>query len=233
MTTRSVLLVGHRFECIRFGSQALILRTSDGLEELASIAYELWNAKPGNIEDVCHAKRELVIFFTGSIEETLSCLQDWRPSYKKVHPTQYTLPVCFDLGLDWEAYLTQKKLPSRKVVIDKLCSQNFCLSMLGFLPGFLYFNGLPEELAIKRKAEPVTKLPAGSIAIGGNYLGMYGVSSPGGWHVIGLCPLSSIDTSLDPPLPFVPGDTFNIQEIDLERYKVLQSINIWDYAERD
>jgi allophanate hydrolase subunit 1/allophanate hydrolase subunit 2 len=56
--------------------------------------------------------------------------------------------------------------------------------MLGFLPGFAYLHGLPEELSLPRRA-PRPRVPAGSVAIAAGYSGIYPSASSGGWHLLG------------------------------------------------
>lgn len=57
--------------------------------------------------------------------------------------------------------------------------------MIGFVPGFPYLGGLPKELAVPRKDTPRVSIPAGSVAVGGGQTGVYPMSVPGGWRIIG------------------------------------------------
>lgn len=45
--------------------------------------------------------------------------------------------------------------------------------------GFPYFGGLPEKLAMPRRAEPRLLVPAGSVGIGGAQTGIYPLATPG------------------------------------------------------
>lgn len=62
--------------------------------------------------------------------------------------------------------------------------RDYHVAMMGFLPGFAYLRGLPDELCIPRRA-PRPRVPAGSVAIAGGYGGIYPFASPGGWHLLG------------------------------------------------
>jgi len=53
---------------------------------------------------------------------------------------------------------------------------------------------------------PSGRVPAGSIAIGGDQTGIYPVDSPGGWRIIGRTPLSLFDPRNDPPALLAMGD---------------------------
>jgi KipI family sensor histidine kinase inhibitor len=68
-------------------------------------------------------------------------------------------------------------------------SAEYLVYFLGFSPGFPYLGGMPAAIATPRLATPRTHVPAGSVAIGGDYTGIYPVASPGGWRIIGRTPL--------------------------------------------
>jgi KipI family sensor histidine kinase inhibitor len=81
------------------------------------------------------------------------------------------------------------------------------VAFLGFAPGFAYCVGLPEELATPRLVTPRTRVPAGSLAIGGSYTGIYPSETPGGWRLIGRSSAKLFDPAADPPTLFLPGDS--------------------------
>ena len=55
----------------------------------------------------------------------------------------------------------------------------------GFAPGFAYLVGGDPRLAVPRRAEPRTRVPAGSVGLAGEFSGVYPRESPGGWQLIG------------------------------------------------
>ena len=78
--------------------------------------------------------------------------------------------------------------------------------MLGFAPGFAYLGGLPESLATPRRAEPRTAVPAGSVGIGGSQTGIYPLTTPGGWQIVGRTSLTLFDPRRTPPTLLAIGD---------------------------
>lgn len=70
-------------------------------------------------------------------------------------------------------------------VIRAHSAARYTVAFLGFLPGFAYLLGLPPALATPRRADARTRVPAGSVAIGGAQTGVYPVEGPGGWQIIG------------------------------------------------
>jgi KipI family sensor histidine kinase inhibitor len=55
----------------------------------------------------------------------------------------------------------------------------------GFAPGFAYLIGGDGRLEVPRQSEPRTRVPAGSVALAGEFTGVYPRESPGGWQLIG------------------------------------------------
>ncbi len=55
----------------------------------------------------------------------------------------------------------------------------------GFAPGFAYLVGGDSRLTVPRRSEPRTRVPAGSVALAGEFSGIYPRDSPGGWQLIG------------------------------------------------
>lgn len=119
------------------------------------------------------------------------------------------LPVSFNDHPDWQAVQAFTGL-SKSNIIQKLCAAEYTIAMFGFLPGFTYMTGLVSELHIPRKTIPAKYVPANSIAIGGKYLGIYAIDSPGGWHVVGQTPLSILQLPELPPVKFKVGDTVKL-----------------------
>ncbi|AXK71941.1 allophanate hydrolase subunit 1 [Lysobacter sp. TY2-98] len=83
---------------------------------------------------------------------------------------------------------------------------DYTVAMLGFAPGFPYLLGLDPQLSTPRLDSPRTRVPAGSVAIGGAQTGLYPHGGPGGWNLIGRTDLVLFDARRDPPALLMPGD---------------------------
>ncbi|MFE7775946.1 5-oxoprolinase subunit PxpB [Streptomyces sp. NPDC057445] len=81
----------------------------------------------------------------------------------------------------------------------------FHVAFCGFAPGFGYLTGLDERFAVPRRATPRTSVPAGSVALGGPYTGVYPRSSPGGWQLIGTTDVTLWDPAREPAALLSPG----------------------------
>ena len=68
---------------------------------------------------------------------------------------------------------------TEREVVALHSGQPYRIYMLGFLPGFPYLGGLDERLHTPRLSTPRTRIPAGSVGIGGKQTGVYPMESPG------------------------------------------------------
>jgi KipI family sensor histidine kinase inhibitor len=89
----------------------------------------------------------------------------------------------------------------------------FVSTFCGFSPGFAYLSGLPERLQVPRRDNPRTSVPAGSVALAGEFCAVYPRTSPGGWQIIGRTAASLWDPSADPPTLLQPGTSVRFVQI--------------------
>jgi KipI family sensor histidine kinase inhibitor len=75
----------------------------------------------------------------------------------------------------------------------------------GFAPGFAYLVGGDPRLAVPRRSEPRTKVPAGSVGLAGEFSGVYPRQSPGGWQLIGRTDAVLWDVGRPQPALLMPG----------------------------
>jgi len=70
----------------------------------------------------------------------------------------------------------------------------------------VYMMGFNDALIMPRLETPRTHVPAGTVAIAGSQTGIYSITSPGGWRLIGWTPLQLFDPHSETPFLFAPGD---------------------------
>jgi KipI family sensor histidine kinase inhibitor len=121
---------------------------------------------------------------------------------------------------DWPFIETHLK-KSRDEIIKCHTESIHTIEMYGFLPGFAYMKNGTYSFEIPRKTIPETKLPKGTVALAGNYTGIYPVDSPGGWQVIGRCPIKIFTPSADNKVKFEVGTSVQFKAITHEEYKIL------------
>lgn len=130
------------------------------------------------------------------------------------------IPVCYggEFGEDLPDVAAHAGL-SEEEVIRLHSEKEYNIYMLGFLPGFPYLGGLDPRLHTPRLANPRTKIPAGSVGIGGEQTGIYPLDSPGGWRLIGRTPLKLYDPDREEPFPYQAGDYIRFVPITREEYE--------------
>lgn len=132
------------------------------------------------------------------------------------------IPVAYggEHGPDLTEMAALVGLPSDEVV-RRHAGGDYRVACLGFSPGWAYLLGLPPELAVPRRSEPRTRIPVGSVAVGGAQTGVYPLESPGGWRLIGRTPLAMFDPERDEPFLLRQGDKVRFAPIDAGRFAEL------------
>jgi biotin-dependent carboxylase-like uncharacterized protein len=96
---------------------------------------------------------------------------------------------------------------------ERHAGQPWQAAFAGFAPGFVYLaGGHPSFRAIPRRPTPRTRLPAGSVALAGDFSAVYPAASPGGWQLIGVTDLPMWDLRRAEPAYVQPG--FQVQFTD-------------------
>ncbi|PKM82666.1 MAG: allophanate hydrolase [Firmicutes bacterium HGW-Firmicutes-14] len=201
------------------GDNALVIfyNTGDYIpESLVQKDYlKLNRAKPDWITDIVPCYSNIGIYFRHddiTVEEVweyiTSRLKEQRLPEAEYKENKVAVPVYYggEFGPDLPHLAGQLGMPPEEI-IKIHSSALYKVVNIGFLPGFPYLAGLPKKLAVARKKTPSLKVPAGSVAIAGNYTGIYPFESPGGWHIIGRTPLRMFDLNRSEPCLLKPGDT--------------------------
>jgi len=90
-------------------------------------------------------------------------------------------------------------------VIAAHTGQTWTVAFAGFAPGFGYMVGENQLLEVPRRSSPRTAVPAGSVALAGNYSAVYPRRSPGGWQLIGRTGAAMWDLDREQPALAAPG----------------------------
>ncbi|WP_261886183.1 5-oxoprolinase subunit B family protein [Vibrio pomeroyi] len=137
-----------------------------------------------------------------------------------------------ETALDLDRY--QEKGLSLDDIIQHHTSQTYSVSAIGFIPGFAFMSDVVSELALPRQSTPRLSVPKGSIAIADSKTAVYPSDSPGGWNIIGNCPLSLFDHSqlskvnvTQGPLSLLNvGDSVRFKSISKHEFMELRSVEI-------
>ena len=94
---------------------------------------------------------------------------------------------------------------SSEELVRRHLDARYTVAFLGFAPGFAYLIGGDERLRAARLDSPRERVPAGAVALAGEYCAVYPRASPGGWRLIGHTALTMFDARRDPPALATPG----------------------------
>ena len=100
------------------------------------------------------------------------------------------IPVCYEdeFGPDLGRVLKHTGY-DKEELIERHTSGMYLVYFMGFSAGFPYIGGMDASLATPRIETPRKAVPTGSVGIAGQQTGMYPLSTPGGWNLIGRTPL--------------------------------------------
>ena len=133
---------------------------------------------------------------------------------------EVTLPVCYggSHGPDLEAVAAFAGCsPEEAAALHH--GATYRVYMLGFLPGFAYMGSVDPRIAVPRRSRPRLRVPAGSVGIARFQTGVYPVEAPGGWHLIGRCPLRTFDPGASNPFLLQPGCAVRFAPITEAEYR--------------
>ncbi|KKW69308.1 hypothetical protein AAV94_00345 [Lampropedia cohaerens] len=126
---------------------------------------------------------------------------------------QIEIPVRYE-GQDLEA-LAERLGMSVAQLIECHTSCEYQAAFAGFAPGFVYLAGNPFGQSIPRLASPRTRVPAGSVAVAGDFSAIYPKDSPGGWQLLGVTPCQMWDMRRSEPVLLRPG--MRVRFVDMAR----------------
>ncbi len=135
-------------------------------------------------------------------------------------PDIIELPICYhpDLGPDL-AHVAKVHDLTPEEVVEIHTTPLYPIYMIGFTPGFPYLGGLPERLHTPRLSSPRTHVPSGSVGIANNQTGIYPIASPGGWQLIGQCPVKLFDPHSEEPILLRAGSLLKFNAISLDDFR--------------
>lgn len=132
------------------------------------------------------------------------------------------IPVFYSTETGPELYYIAKQAKlSVEEVIHIHQQETYQVFALGFAPGFAFLGEVDKRIATPRLTTPRKKVPKGAVGIADRQTAVYPAASPGGWNLIGICPLSLFDPSTSPYIPFTVGDKVKFNAISKQEFIAL------------
>jgi len=197
------------------GSTALLVELA-GLEEVLDLYAALCAERPDGLVDVVPAARTILLVTDPAATDLATVERAVRETTpRRVDRTGGELveiPVTYD-GEDLaEAASLLSCTPEE--LVRRHTGEEWTVAFCGFAPGFGYLAGACGQWDVPRRDSPRTTVPAGSVALAGEFSGVYPRASPGGWQLIGRTELSIFDLDRDPPALLRPGTPVRFVDAD-------------------
>ncbi len=215
------------------GDQGLLVEYGDGIDfevntKVRAMAIIMKQNTPKGVIETIPTYRSLLLVYDPSItnlaklQKELQKLEEQLEEIQIPPPDTVEIPVCYgeEFGPDIE-FVAETHNLSVKEVIQLHSEPEYLIYMVGFTPGFPFLGGLSEKLHTPRLETPRTFVPQGSVGIANNQTGIYPVSSPGGWQLIGRSPIKLFAPERPNPFLYQAGDHIKFRPITLEEYSRL------------
>ncbi|GAA2486976.1 allophanate hydrolase subunit 1 [Terrabacter carboxydivorans] len=205
-----LLAAGHRGLLVECDDLPEVMALHRALEEARA-----GGALPGVVDLVPAARTVLVTFDeTAShsrIAEALAALEV-RP--RDDDPTGREVQVDVSYGGDDLDEVARLSGLSVEEVVRRHAAATYVVAFTGFAPGFAYLVGGDPALVVPRRDTPRTRVPRGSVALAGEFTGIYPQEGPGGWQLIGRTEAPLWDLDREPPALLAPGTRVRFARLD-------------------
>lgn len=196
----------------RAGSHALLIDLPD-LTTVMDWHAELSHSPLAGQVDAVAAAQTVLLNFASAADATraVSHLRDLSPgAASDVTPENIVIDTLYN-GEDL-AELAEMLGMSTEALIEWHTSTTWTAAFGGFAPGFTYCVS-ENPLDVPRRKSPRTSVPAGSVALAGNFSAVYPRESPGGWQLIGVTEQKMWRSDEQPPALVRPGDTVTYRAV--------------------
>jgi KipI family sensor histidine kinase inhibitor len=198
------------------GTTALLVEL-DHLDDVLALYAALEHDRPAGVVDVVPAARTILVVTDPEITSLSSVAQAVQRSTPRAErfdsDDSLEIPVRYD-GEDLDEAAQLLGCDSQELVRRHTAAQ-WTVAFCGFMPGFGYLVSHGWTTQVPRRPSPRTKVPSGSVALAGEFSGVYPRESPGGWQLIGRSTLTMFDPSRDPAALLRPGT--RVRFVDQQR----------------
>jgi KipI family sensor histidine kinase inhibitor len=183
------------------GPRALLVEVDDAR---AALSLATWAREAGvAAEEIVPGAVTVLFDGVPDPDRLAGALAGWRPGDHLPAGELVEVPVTYD-GPDLD-FVAESWGIGRDEGAARHAEHELVAAFCGFAPGFAYLAGLPEELGLPRLDSPRSRVPAGSVGIGGPWCGIYPTESPGGWRLLGRTETVLWEPTRDRPALLAPG----------------------------
>lgn len=133
--------------------------------------------------------------------------------------TLHVIPVCYaaEMAPDLDRVAQLTGLTTSEVISIHQAG-HYLAELIGFMPGFAYLSGVDPRLSVPRLPQPRPVVPVGALAITGHQSAIYPTATPGGWNLIGRCPIRLFNPAATQPCLIQLGDRVQFEAISAAQF---------------
>ncbi len=196
------------------GTTACLVELAD-LDEVLGLYAALVDDPPEGVVDVVPAARTLLVVTdpdVSPVPRVAEAVRRTKPRSDRLDSGELLeIPVRYD-GEDLEEAAHLLGYDGAELVRRHTADQ-WEVAFCGFVPGFGYLTSKSWQIEMPRRSSPRKNVPPGSVALAGEFSGVYPRESPGGWQLIGRTSLTMFDPSRDPAALLRPGTPVRFVEV--------------------
>ncbi len=210
------------------GDRGLLVELGDGIsrqinQQVRALFIGLAGHEIRGIKELVPAYRSLMVVYDPMVSSLSSLKSQIMDIWNTVDEAQLPspriveIPVVYgdEFGPDLEWVANYLKMAPEEVI--RLHTQpTYQVYMIGFMPGYPYMGEVVDSLVTPRRETPRTHVMQGSVGIAQKQTGIYPVTSPGGWQIIGRTPIQLFDSQKNPPSFLGMGDQVKFYTISAE-----------------
>jgi KipI family sensor histidine kinase inhibitor len=195
------------------GDRALLVEVG-GLEEVLALYPALDRSRPAGVVDLVPAARTIGVTLDPRLLPLAAAAAWLERTPADPVPRDDAPPVELTVRYDGPDLAEVAGLLglSEREVVDLHTRSVWRVAFGGFAPGFGYLVTDHDRLHVPRRSTPRTAVPAGAVALAGEFSGVYPRTSPGGWQLIGTTDAVVWDAAADPPALLRPGAVVRFRE---------------------
>ena len=185
-------------------------------------------APPGVVELV-PTIRSLMIHYDPLVIDRAALIKAVRSVVERDPPEikpacSWTIPCCYDpeFGEDIAQIAGMTGMTPERVMALH-AGATYRIFMYGFLPGFCYLGGLPEQLTVSRRVTIRPPHPIGTIMIGAGMGLITTFAMPTGWWLVGRTPERMFSLEREKTFFAAVGDAVRFDPIDIATFKALDA----------
>ena len=200
--------MGERLRFLPAGSDSFMVELAD-LESTLTLLDRMLAAPPEGVVETIPAARTLMVRFDPLVTDRArlsAYIRGLDLTERSAREGElFEIPVTYD-GEDL-ADVADILGWTVGEVVRRHTEATYTVAFTGFAPGFAYMTADDPAFDVPRRKSPRVRIPAGAVALGGKFGGIYPSDSPGGWQLLGKTPLKMWDTSRPRAALLAPGDT--------------------------